>query len=761
MTTPGNSRRRLAWLWLLALAVTIGLPARAAPVEGRIFNVDGDTVQFYLPPPLTARPGAVVRIGEDLLGVGRVMLRGQWRVDSVAEQAVTATSTGAVPVPPRAGQMAIIEPAAGQPTVQAAAPSKAVADVQRALLLRGYDAGPVDNQLGAKTRSAIRAYQRDHGLAVDGQLSDELQRSLLGNSQRPSWSVSAAGGDDGLPLVDLRRVQRDTLPAVAKRAWIGVSVTDASETGAQVVNVAPGGPADQAGLRGGDRLLTVDDQPLNNATELRKIVGRPADGRPLRLGLARAGQSLTLNVVPEPAPLESRALQADLCSAYLDNESALFSRERALPWCHAAARQGDTRAQTLLGWLLETDPQGAWYNPALAYQWLQRAARQGDEYASRHLPALEPSAASWLYEKGEYEQAIVLARNLANRGDRVGQSVLGHAYEYGNAVAQDYASAEKWYRKAAAQEEYNALNGLGRLYYNGYGVPVDYGEAARWFHRAIAVQPDNAASATFNLALLYAQGHGVETDLKQAYELFNQSASQGNNDALALAAVMQIRGEGTPVDPVSGCRRLLRATEQGAGDAWAYHNRAVCHARGNGTEKNPAEAARWFHKAAEAGSVEAMAALGECYRDGLGVARDPAASMRWYRQAAQLGNAEAQFGLGNAYAHGIGVQASLATAAEWWQRAAQQGVIGAMYNVGISYAEGRGVQQSHAEAARWFHMAAERGDANSQDWLGRLYWHGNGVPQDRAKATQWFSKAAEQGHQNAAATLSDINRRRQ
>lgn len=55
-----------------------------------------------------------------------------------------------------------------------------VADVQGRLAARGYDPGPVDGVVGPKTRQAIRAWQRDRGLAVDGRVTPELVSSLRG-----------------------------------------------------------------------------------------------------------------------------------------------------------------------------------------------------------------------------------------------------------------------------------------------------------------------------------------------------------------------------------------------------------------------------------------------------------------------------------------------------------------------------------------------------------------------------------------------------
>lgn len=43
-----------------------------------------------------------------------------------------------------------------------------VAEIQRALLARGYNPGPIDGVMGPKTRAAVKAFQADHGLKVDG-----------------------------------------------------------------------------------------------------------------------------------------------------------------------------------------------------------------------------------------------------------------------------------------------------------------------------------------------------------------------------------------------------------------------------------------------------------------------------------------------------------------------------------------------------------------------------------------------------------------
>lgn len=82
--------------------------------------------------------------------------------------------------------------------------------------------------------------------------------------------------------------------------WVGVP-----EFRLVVAEVLPGSPAEQAGLRPGDRLLAVDGDPLAEWPELVQRV-QSSPGRPLRLTVERAGQRLELTVTPRPHPSDPR-----------------------------------------------------------------------------------------------------------------------------------------------------------------------------------------------------------------------------------------------------------------------------------------------------------------------------------------------------------------------------------------------------------------------------------------------------------------------
>ncbi|MCP4328626.1 MAG: hypothetical protein GY791_09355 [Alphaproteobacteria bacterium] len=53
-----------------------------------------------------------------------------------------------------------------------------VMDVQKALAARGYNPGPADGAMGTATRNAIRTYQVDAGMTVDGRISQDLLERL-------------------------------------------------------------------------------------------------------------------------------------------------------------------------------------------------------------------------------------------------------------------------------------------------------------------------------------------------------------------------------------------------------------------------------------------------------------------------------------------------------------------------------------------------------------------------------------------------------
>ena len=73
------------------------------------------------------------------------------------------------------------------------------------------------------------------------------------------------------------------------------------DTGLLVAQVVPGGPADRAGLRQGDLLLTVAGHPVAASQDLQRLMFSEAIGRPLAITVMRNGA--LVDVIAEPSEL--------------------------------------------------------------------------------------------------------------------------------------------------------------------------------------------------------------------------------------------------------------------------------------------------------------------------------------------------------------------------------------------------------------------------------------------------------------------------
>ncbi len=79
---------------------------------------------------------------------------------------------------------------------------------------------------------------------------------------------------------------------------------------------------------------------------------------------------------------------------------------------------------------------------------------------------------------------------LAADGDADAQFVLGTMYRDGQGVAQDYAEALRWWRKAAELGVVDAQFALGNMYAGGSGIAQDNILAHMWYDIATAQTGD-------------------------------------------------------------------------------------------------------------------------------------------------------------------------------------------------------------------------------------------------------------------------------
>jgi len=99
-------------------------------------------------------------------------------------------------------------------------------------------------------------------------------------------------------------------------------------------------------------------------------------------------------------------------------------------------------------------------------------------------------------------EGLRLAWLAVNDSAPIGQTVLGHAYNFGTCVKQDYHAARKWYEVAAAKGSTPARVNLAVMQMRGLGGFTGDYRAAEVLFLAAAFDGDEIARA--NLSALQA-----------------------------------------------------------------------------------------------------------------------------------------------------------------------------------------------------------------------------------------------------------------
>lgn len=174
----------------------------------------------------------------------------------------------------------------------------------------------------------------------------------------------------------------------------------------------------------------------------------------------------------------------------------------------------------------------------------------------------------------------------------------------------------------------HAQNHLAVLYAEGAGVEQNYQNASLWFRRA-AEQGD--AFGAFSLATLYAQGLGLPQDHAKAAKWYGQAAKAGDAKAQYILGRMYYSGQGVKKSQAIAIDYFLAASRGGEKDAdkylqmIQYKNQAALR---NIEQDNTLEASLqpFTHQTA---SETAGHSLGIVYLQGLGAAVSLEAIFLW------------------------------------------------------------------------------------------------------------------------------------
>ena len=129
---------------------------------------------------------------------------------------------------------------------------------------------------------------------------------------------SRSGGSMGIGFAIPVATAKNVLDSIVRdgkvtRGWIGVEPNDLTpelaetfgvkaDTGVIITGVLQNGPAAQAGLRPGDVITQVAEQPVRHVQELLTAVSALAPGSPSQLQIRRGDTTLAVSITPDTRP---------------------------------------------------------------------------------------------------------------------------------------------------------------------------------------------------------------------------------------------------------------------------------------------------------------------------------------------------------------------------------------------------------------------------------------------------------------------------
>lgn len=164
----------------------------------------------------------------------------------------------------------------------------------------------------------------------------------------------------------------------------------------------------------------------------------------------------------------------------------------------------------------------------------------------------------------------------------------------------------------------------------------DYQAALLIWHELAA---QDHAAALYRIALVYAEGRGVQRDDAQALVWYRRAAGRGYVPAKSALGRVYDEGKGVPRSQSKAMKWYGYAAQQG--DISAQLALGLIYDSGRGVPQNDWQAVKWYGLAAEKGDVTAQNNLGLVYARGRGVAQDYGQAYLWLSLAAELGNASA------------------------------------------------------------------------------------------------------------------------
>jgi regulator of sigma E protease len=139
------------------------------------------------------------------------------------------------------------------------------------------------------------------------QIGDRIIR--IDGKNYPNWEdISLKEGTNANRTLDLeierdgKRIPLKVTPSMDERSGMG-SAGWSQQDQVQLGTISPGMPAEKAGLKKGDQIVTANGQPVHSVLRFHDMI-RTSNGKPVTIELQRDGQPKTITVQPVFSKIE-------------------------------------------------------------------------------------------------------------------------------------------------------------------------------------------------------------------------------------------------------------------------------------------------------------------------------------------------------------------------------------------------------------------------------------------------------------------------
>lgn len=228
----------------------------------------------------------------------------------------------------------------------------------------------------------------------------------------------------------------------------------------------------------------------------------------------------------------------------------------------------------------------------------------------------------------------------AETGDAQSQVEVGTRYAIGDGIESSADNAINWWKKAADQENTDALHYLGYAFtYGVTGLPwektvkIDTKKGFDFYKRGAELGDPRSQ---YELGKFFEQGVAVKKNLQAAFDWYSKAASQGDHDAESALGEIYYFGSGVQKDFNKALEFFIKAAEGGILSAQIHAG--IMYDLGDGTPKDYNKAAHYYRKAAMMGNATAQNSIGSKYAEGKGITKDNVLAYAWFNLASAKGD---------------------------------------------------------------------------------------------------------------------------